>query len=218
MKDKIKRSYSLSKNIYDDVLTQGSFLSRWYIRFFWQSVDDNQLAKDLLSWIDDDMKGRLLDVPTGTGVFTYKKYERMDQAKIVCLDYSEDMLTQAIERFAAMPYVQCVQGDVGQLPFPSASFDHVLSMNGFHAFPDKEKAYQQIYRVLKPGGLFTACFYVRGESRRTDWLVQHILAHKGWFTPPFETVRSVQNRLNRSYDMLHFEVRGSLVMVQGRKK
>ena len=28
----------------------------------------------------------------------------------------------------------------------------VVSMNGFHAFPDKQKAFHEIWRVLKPGG------------------------------------------------------------------
>ena len=32
------------------------------------------------------------------------------------------------------------------------SFDIVLSMNGFHAFPDKKKAFRETHRVLKPGG------------------------------------------------------------------
>ena len=48
--------------------------------------------------------------------------------------------------------------------------DTVVSMNGFHAFPDKQKAFHEIWRVLKPGGNFIACFYIRGKSQRTDWL------------------------------------------------
>ena len=32
------------------------------------------------------------------------------------------------------------------------SVDTVVSMNGFHAFPDKQKAFHEIWRVLKPGG------------------------------------------------------------------
>ena len=41
------------------------------------------------------------------------------------------------------------------------SVDTVVSMNGFHAFPDKQKAFREIWRVLKPGGDFIACFYIR---------------------------------------------------------
>ena len=29
------------------------------------------------------------------------------------------------------------------------TFDMVLSMNGFHAFPDKDHAFQETWRVLK---------------------------------------------------------------------
>ena len=38
--------------------------------------------------------------------------------------------------------------------------DSVVSMNGFHAFPDKQIAFHEIWRVLKPGGDFIACFYI----------------------------------------------------------
>ena len=71
----------------------------------------------------------------------------------------------------------------GRLENDSFRFlDTVVSMNGFHAFPDKQKAFHEIWRVLKPGGNFIACFYIRGKSKRTDWLVKNILAKKGWFS------------------------------------
>ena len=63
--------------------------------------------------------------------------------------------------------------------------DTVVSMNGFHAFLDKQKAFHEIWRVLKPGGDFIACFYIRGKSKRTDWLVKNILAKKGIMDFPF---------------------------------
>ena len=52
------------------------------------------------------------------------------------------------------------QGDVGALPYADDTFDIVLSLNGFHAFPDKEAAYREVFRVLRPGGTFCGCFYV----------------------------------------------------------
>ena len=91
---------------------------------------------------------------------------------ITCLDYSEDMLLQAQERFEKEGIVntRTVQGDVGALPFEDESFDTVLSMNGIHVFPDKEKAWSEMKRVLKKDGYKVACFCIKGESRISDWL------------------------------------------------
>lgn len=88
---------------------------------------------------------------------------------------------------AHINHITAMQGDVGNLPFEDGHFDIVLSMNGFHAFPDKTKAYTETNRVLKRGSKFIGCFYLKGESRITDILAEKILAKKGWFTPPFDT-------------------------------
>ena len=87
----------------------------------------------------------------------------------------------------------------GALPFGDGSFDIVLSLNGFHAFPDKEAAWREIFRVLRPGGTFCGCFYVRGQNRRTDWLIRRLYVPKGWFTPPFETAESLRHRLEETF-------------------
>ena len=92
-----------------------------------------------------------------------------------------------------------MQGDVGALPFRDESFDIVLSLNGFHAFPDKEAAFRETARVLKKGGIFCGCFYIKEEFRRTDWFVKHLYVPKRFFTPPFETKASLESRLRELY-------------------
>lgn len=211
MADKIQHAYHDSKNIYDDVLTQRSLWSRLYIQLFWGGTDDNEIAEKVLAYIPDGFAGVLLDVPVGTAVFTQAKWRSLAHAKIICLDYSEDMLAQAETHLAGCPHVSCLQGDVGQLPLEKETCDIVLSMNGFHAFPDKGRAFQEIWRVLKPGGKFIACFYIKGESRITDWLVKNILARKGWFTPPFQTKSEVQGWLEQAYKQVDFHTDGSMV-------
>ena len=74
MADKIQKAYRASKNIYDDVITQGSFLSKMYIKIFWSGTDDNEIARKVLSYIPDNIKGTILDVPVGTAVFTENKW------------------------------------------------------------------------------------------------------------------------------------------------
>lgn len=77
--------------------------------------------------------------------------------------------------------------------------DVVLSLNGFHAFPNKDAAFADTFRVLRPSGTFCGCFYVRGGFARTDWFVEHLLVPKGAFTSPFETTASLEARLSSMY-------------------
>ena len=107
--------------------------------------------------------------------------------------------------------MKTIQGDVGNLPFEDSTFDVVLSMNGFHAFPDKEKAFDEVLRVLKPGGRFISCFYIRGESRISDALVKYVLSKKGWFTPPFETRESLKARLEKNFTIESYDSKGAIV-------
>ena len=210
MADKIQDAYESSKNIYDGVLTQGNFFSRMYIKLFWSGTDDNEIARKVLSYIPDDFSGKLLDVPVGTAVFTQRKWSSLKNAHITCLDYSTDMLEQAKRRLDGQAHINFIQGDVGNLQMDDESFDVVLSMNGFHAFPDKQKAFRETFRVLKSGGDFIACFYIRGKSKKTDWLVKNILAKKGWFTPPFQTEEELKNTLQKMYKEVELHVDGSM--------
>lgn len=211
MVDKIQDAYEASKNIYDNVLTQNNIFSKLYIKLFWSGTNDNEIAQKVLSYIPDDFSGNLLDVPVGTAVFTQRKWIALKDAHITCLDYSMDMLAQAKKRFDGYTHIKCAQGDVSNMQMNDESFDTVISMNGFHAFPDKKRAFQETWRVLKSGGSFIACFYIKGKCKRTDWLVNHILSKKGWFTPPFQTEEQLKEILEKMYKQISIHIDGSMV-------
>ena len=198
----IKKAYASSKNIYDDTLTQTKWWSKLYISFFWCGVNDTEIANYVLKMIPKDFTGKLLDVPVGTGIFTQNKYTMLSNAEITCVDYSEDMLLQAQKRFFDLRNVTCMQGDVRNLKFSNEIFDIVLSMNGFHAFPEKEKAFCETARVLKKGGIFCGCFYIKGQCKRTDFIVNSFLAKKGWFTPPFQSLEELRSTLSTIYSQV----------------
>ena len=204
--DEIRRSYKALGdvgNLYDGIITRSTLLGKIMDGLIW-GLDRELSARwieDALAPVPADFSGSLLEVPVGTGVLTMPLYATLPQARITCLDYSADMMENAKKRAAAMKLsnVAFVQGDAGALPFENESFDLVLSLNGFHAFPDKDAAFRETFRVLKRGGVFCGCFYIAGQFPRTDWFVKHMYVPKGFFTPPFETEESLEKRLRGLY-------------------
>ncbi|MBR3019489.1 MAG: class I SAM-dependent methyltransferase [Clostridia bacterium] len=206
-KDQIRDAYKTTggqASFYDGMMTYSTWLGKAICRIVWNMDGEKNAAylEKALSGIPEDFSGKLLEVPVGTGVLTMPVYQTLPRAAITCLDYSPDMMAAAQEKAKRLGIanVTFTQGDVGALPFADESFDIVLSLNGFHAFPDKEAAYRETFRVLKKGGTFCGCFYIRDECRRTDWFIRHLYQPKGFFTAPYETQSSLRERLSQMYE------------------
>lgn len=205
-REQIRSAYRLTggnASFYDGMITCSTFLGKAICGIVWNMNREKNLdyLERALCGVPEDFAGRLLEVPVGTGVLTMPVYRALPGADVTCLDYSEAMMAsaRARARAAGLQNVRFMQGDVGALPFEDACFDVVLSLNGFHAFPDKAAAYRETFRVLKQGGVFCGCFYVRGGCARTDWFIRNLYEKKGFFTPPYETEDSLRSRLEGMY-------------------
>ena len=204
-KEAIRGAYRLTggSNFYDSMITCSTLSGKAVCRLVWamNKAENDAYLEKAMAGIPENFSGKLLEVPVGTGILTMPLYQTLPQADITCLDYSSDMMGQAQEKAERLHLenVTFRQGDVGALPFADGAFDIVLSLNGFHAFPDKEAAYREVFRVLKSGGTFCGCFYVAGECKQSDWFVRHIYEKTGFFTPPYETVSSLKARLEGMY-------------------
>ena len=204
-KEAIRDAYRLTggNRFYDGMITCSTLSGKAVCRLVWDmnKAECDAYLEKALSGIPEHFSGKLLEVPVGTGILTMPVYRTLPDAEITCLDYSPDMMGQAKEKASRLKIknVTFRQGDVGALPYVDDTFDIVLSLNGFHAFPDKESAYREILRVLKPGGTFCGCFYVKGEHKRTDWFIRHAYEKAGFFTPPYETAASLKARLESTY-------------------
>lgn len=206
-KEQIRNAYKLTgdnASFYDGMMTYSTLFGKAICRLVWNMDGEKNLSyvEQALSGVPEDFSGRLLEVPVGTGVLTMPVYKELPGADITCLDYSKDMMASAERKAksAGIKNVTFLQEDVGDLPFEDNTFDIVLSMNGFHAFPDKDAAYRETFRVLKPGGTFCGCFYISGGCPRTDWFINHLYVPRGFFTPPFETAESLRERLSMMYE------------------
>jgi len=110
----------------------------------------NSFEKDVLINTLGDLKGkRVLDLGAGTGRMIH--HLRNLGATVVAVDVSEKMLERLKKRYAD---VECHVADVENLPFEDESFDLVLAAFLIVHLGDLTTAFDEAYRVLKPGGYF----------------------------------------------------------------
>lgn len=92
-----------------------------------------------------------LDLACGSGLYLRRQVEGLGAANVrwVGCDLSAAMLALA----RAKTPVPLAQGSVEALPYPAATFDYVALNFAFHHVQDKERALDEVMRVLKPSGL-----------------------------------------------------------------
>ena len=80
-----------------------------------------------------------------------------ETGKVLGLDFSETMLEKARENIKKLGFtnVDFLKGDIEEMPIPNDTIDVVLSNCVLNLVPDKNMAFSEIFRVLKPGGHFS---------------------------------------------------------------
>lgn len=97
--------------------------------------------------------GKALDVCTGTGdLISYLLPLVGAQGEVCGLDFSENMLSFARQRYPNTANVSLTQGDALALPYPDDSFDAAIISFGLRNVTDIPLALREMHRILKPGG------------------------------------------------------------------
>lgn len=96
---------------------------------------------------------KILDCGSGAGFFTIL-LNRMGH-RVTAVDYSGDMLKEARGNVIARGCkAEFYQMDAQRLNFEDETFDYIVSRNLFWNLEHPRQAYEEWYRVLKPGGGF----------------------------------------------------------------
>jgi len=79
-----------------------------------------------------------------------------DNGFVYGIDFTEAMnkLAQKNQQKLGYENMEFVQGDIETMPFKAELIDVVVSNCVMNLVPDKRKAYEEVYRVLKTGGHF----------------------------------------------------------------
>lgn len=97
----------------------------------------------------------ILEIGFGNGKFFYKQFNRAEELMITGLDFSDDMIHAASlmnQDYMHQGRLLLVKGQSDKMPFNSASFDSVFSINVAYFWDDPQAHLTEIHRVLKPGG------------------------------------------------------------------
>jgi ubiquinone/menaquinone biosynthesis C-methylase UbiE len=107
---------------------------------------------------------KVLDVGSGNG-YVLAKYAA-EGAEVFGIDITEAGIDLCRKRFENLGLQGNFQvADAQDIPFPDNTFDCVCSMGVLHHVPNTQKALDEIYRVLKPGGRLIVMFYHRNSAK-----------------------------------------------------
>jgi malonyl-CoA O-methyltransferase len=120
------------------------------------AVLQTRVADELLSRLDPFKfaPGVVLDLGAGTGRMTSALKQRYRRALVVALDLAPGMLREARRHQHLFRRFERVCGDAMRLPFTDASVDVVVSSLMLQWCDPPDRAFAEVRRVLKPGGLF----------------------------------------------------------------
>ena len=133
-------------------------------------------AADLVARLNEIDPETVLEVAAGTGAVTRAMAASLGESvSIVSTDLNQPMLDHAASVGTARPVVW-QQADATALPFPNGSFDVVVCQFSVMFFPDRRRAFSEICRVLKPGGVFLFNVWDRIEDNEFAEVVTDALA------------------------------------------
>jgi len=117
---------------------------------------DVSWRKKVINIVEAMNPGKVLDIATGTGDLAIS-LAKTGAYEIIGLDISEGMLQvgrKKIEAENLSAKIKMIQADSEALPFDDNSFDAITVAFGVRNFEHLEKGLSEIFRVLKPTGIF----------------------------------------------------------------
>ncbi|MEK5468041.1 methyltransferase domain-containing protein [Paenibacillus sp. FSL R7-0210] len=96
---------------------------------------------------------QVIDIGCGRGGNIAALYKYFKPLSIVGLDICPANIAycSAKSRWAEAFYLV---GDAENIPFADGSFDVVLNMESAHAYPNRSRFYEEVYRIMRTGGVF----------------------------------------------------------------
>jgi ubiquinone/menaquinone biosynthesis C-methylase UbiE len=156
----------------------------WDDRF--QTPELLSFLKKLVSQFNLKAGQHVLDVGTGTGVLIpYLITAIGNYGSITAIDFSEKMVQKCKTKYSHYKNVKINVGNIENATYPTESFEAVICFGVFPHLENKEKALQNINRMLKPSGKLVIAHALGREELKSHH--QKVSKHVAHATLPKKT-------------------------------
>lgn len=134
-----------------------------------------QLYEHMIRQFPPDKHSHVLEIGSGRGGGCWFIHKYYKPAMVTGIDFSEKAIDFSRKHYKGEG-LRYFTGTADSVPVPDASCELALNVESSHAYPDFPKFMSEVFRVLKPGGMFMITDF-RRESQIPDWT--HQLEHSG---------------------------------------
>ena len=126
-------------------------------------------------WVFDQFglpaASRVLELGCGPGSLWVENLDRLpDGWSITLTDISPGMVAETRDRLGSDPRFEFRVVDAQELPYENGGFSAVVANHMLYHVPDRNRAFSEIARVLKPGAILYAATNGEGHMRETGWM------------------------------------------------
>lgn len=159
-------------------------------------------------WIETNLilkagirQGLALEVGPGPGYLGLEWLEKTEGTNLKALEISPEMIMIAdknAKEYGLKARVEYVEGNALEMPFDDNMFNGVFTNGSLHEWAQPEKVFNEVNRVLKPGGKYCISDLRRDMNPLVKWFMKTM-------TKPKEIRPGLISSINASYTSVEIE-------------
>lgn len=172
----------LSKYFFNNARNPKGLLGMWILEFM-NGFSHKELAEWALAFMEIKDGDSVLDIGCGGGgniSRLLKKYPSSVVKGIDCSPISVALSKRHNAKEIDNNRCQISEGNVRSLPYKSSSFNIVTAFETVYYWPEIEKSFKEVLRVLKEDGLF---FIINGADAEGGWVWDRYIEDMHTYTP-----------------------------------
>ena len=201
MQQYLQNKKGLVENVFDQVYDQYDLMNDFMsfgIHRLWK--------KNLINMMRPSSEKKLIDVACGTGDIAklFLKYINNDK-NVTCVDHNKGMIKKGKDKLKKYKNINWIIAQAESIPVTENSFDFYTISFGLRNTKNLNKALNEAYRVLKPGGYFLCLEFSKIQNQGLDFVYKNyskIIPTIGKFVvgerEPYEyLIKSIDNFINQ---------------------